>query len=76
MKDPIYLALRRYRVAPLAITTFFAFLTWDMWAWFKSNHILMDEAATAGFISMMLPIAGSVKWSLENIAKGHEADNE
>jgi len=74
-KQPLHATLRHYRIVAIAITVFFMFLTWDMWQWFKDNQSTMDEASTAGFISLALFAAGVVKWSLENITKSQERDD-
>ena len=76
MKTPLHVTLRQYRVASLVITIFFMYLTWDMWEWYKINHSTMKEWAAAGFVSIILFAAGTVKWSLESMAKRNEKDEQ
>lgn len=74
MKNDMHLILKRYRIIYVIITIFFLWLGWDAWSWYKTNHSMMSEASTAGFISIFLAVIGSLKYVLENLNKDDKDD--
>lgn len=70
----LHVFLRQFRVIAVILTAFFMYLTWDMWEWFQMNHDELKEWTVAGFSSLVLLAAGTVKWSLEQFFKKIEKD--
>lgn len=75
MKKPFHIIMRQYRIAAILITIFFAWLTWDMWVFFKGHFTEMKEWVMVGFVSMNALAAGAVKWAMENFMKRIEKDD-
>ena len=76
MKTPLYIILKNYRVLAITIIVFFAYLTMDMWHWYKGNHSTFTPESASVFASLVLLAGGALKFALENIMRKHEKDDD
>lgn len=64
--------LHKFNVLEIILIFYFVNLLSDMWYWFENNHTELTLSSAGIYSSLVLFVAGALKFALDNIMKRYE----